>query len=232
MDETRVEELGEGEREGLSESREGLRRRFAELWEEHGGRVRAIVAAGRCEDPEALVGEVARKAWQGFPATVKRERKRMGEGWPGYNWAKWFGRAAERVVIDARRRARTARRVYGYRAEAGMAEKLRGLSGGELQGRDEWEPLDVDLVADEGRGNDPAVAAERSAAVEALRRALATLSDAEVACLMGWARGEQNWETAAGIGMSWTELVALRGSAIDKVRAAMARLGWTECPGE
>ncbi|HET7770423.1 MAG TPA: hypothetical protein VFN74_16730, partial [Chloroflexota bacterium] len=55
-------------------AQEALGLRFTTLWHEHAPRVRAIVAAGKCEDPEALVGEVARKAWQAFPATVKRER--------------------------------------------------------------------------------------------------------------------------------------------------------------
>src|SRR5687768_11442937 len=98
-------------------NREDLRDRFTALWLEHSPRVMGIVRPAKCDDPEALVGEVARKAWQAFPATVKRERVRMREGWPGYNWAKWFGRTAERVVIDARRRARTAHRAHGYRAE-------------------------------------------------------------------------------------------------------------------
>ena len=208
--------------------REELRERFAALWEEHSPRVKAIVGAGRCEDPEGLVGEVARKAWQGFPATVTREAKRVKEGWPGYNWAKWFGRTAERVVIDAGRRARTARRAYGYRTSMAPLGWERGLDGhGATEEVEDGGPLEVDLVADGSPGNDPAVAAERAAAVEALCRALGTLSDVEVTCLVGWARGEQTWETAAAIGMDWKRLVALRGRAIEKVKEEMARRGWT-----
>lgn len=60
-----------------------LQERFTELWMEHEGRVRTIVAAGKCDDPDGLVGEVARKWWQAFPVTVRRERKRVKEGWPG-----------------------------------------------------------------------------------------------------------------------------------------------------
>src|SRR5688572_1019294 len=134
---------------GPMECGSALRQRFTTLWQEHAPRVRAIVAAGKCDDPESLVGEVARKAWQAFPATVKRERKRVTEGWPGYNWTRWFARTAERVVIDARRRARTARRAYGYRAEMApldcqrLPDRHAAPHDGEV-----GTPLDVDLVAD------------------------------------------------------------------------------------
>src|SRR5688500_7920277 len=80
------------------------RERFTALWIEHEAVVTAVVRGARVDDPDGLIGEVSRKAWEAFGATARRERERRKEGWAGYNWRAWFVRVAERVVIDARRR--------------------------------------------------------------------------------------------------------------------------------
>jgi DNA-directed RNA polymerase specialized sigma24 family protein len=129
-------ERGGGGR-GVSRQRAVLHERFTEVWQEHERRVRAVIAAGRCDDPDGLVGEVARKAWEAFPVTVKRERGRIRNGWGSYNWRAWLELMAERVVIDERRRARTVRRWFGERAESRVpasgwcvVEGPEGVAGG------------------------------------------------------------------------------------------------------
>ena len=222
-----------GERKDLGGGRqEELRERFGELWGVHEERVRRIIFVAGCDDPEGLGGEVARKCWQGFGVTVRRERKRVEEGWPGYNWGKWFGRAAERVVIDAKRRERTARRAMGMRARAQLdaerwseagAEAAEGEHGAPAIGP---APMDVDAVEDGSAENDPAVATEGRERRAALRRAVGALSGVEVQALMGWVYGERNWATAAALGLTWGELRQVQAAALERVRRRLLAEEW------
>lgn len=133
----------------------------------------------------------------------------------------------ERVVIDARGRARTVRRAYGMRADARVLGAA-GLGDGVVS-PDEMDarmPLDADLVSDPSREGHPAAMAEREEMEGALERALGTLTEAKVYCLKRWAMGEQNWATAAALGITWRELVKVRAGALARLGTRFEAPGW------